>query len=101
MANGNELYLFTDWKLKGKTSDFLYESVEFTFGTQFEGGLRLGYRDTVRNFEIGLFARNITNEHNPIGGIDFANNCSATSTSRESGAGRPGTASDPGIIPII
>ena len=73
LASGNELYLFTDWKLKGKTSDFLYESVEFTFGTQFEGGLRLGYRDTVRNFEIGLFARNITNEHNPIGGIDFAN----------------------------
>ena len=74
LANGNELYLFTDWKLKGKTSDFLYESIEFTFGTQFEGGLRLGYRDTVRNFEIGLFARNITDEHNPIGGIDFANN---------------------------
>ena len=73
LANGTELYLFNDWKLKGKTSDFLYESVEFTFGTQFEGGLRVGYRDTVRNFEIGLFARNITNEHNPIGGIDFAN----------------------------
>ncbi len=74
LANGTELYLYTDWKLKGKTSDFLYESIEFTFGTQFEGGLRLGYRDTVRNFEIGLFARNLTNEHNPIGGIDFANN---------------------------
>ena len=74
LANGTELYLFTDWKLKGKTSDFLYETVEFTFGTQFEGGLRVGYRDTVRNFEIGLFARNITDEHNPIGGIDFANN---------------------------
>ncbi len=74
LANGNELYLFTDWKLKGKTSDFLYESIEFTFGTQFEGGLRLGYRDNAKNFEIGLFARNLTNEHNPIGGIDFANN---------------------------
>ena len=73
LANGTELYLFTDWKLKGKTSDFLYESIEYTFGTQFEGGLRVGYRDTVRNFEIGMFARNITNEHNPIGGIDFAN----------------------------
>ena len=74
LSGGSELYLYTDWKLKGKTSDFLYESVEFTFGTQFEGGLRTGYRDTVRNFEIGMFARNITNEHNPIGGIDFANN---------------------------
>ena len=74
LSGGSKLYLFTDWKLKGKTSDFLYESIEFTFGTQFEGGLRAGYRDTVRNFEIGMFARNITNEHNPIGGIDFANN---------------------------
>ena len=73
LANGTELYLFNDWKLKGKTTDFLYESIEYTFGTQFEGGLRVGYRDTVRNFEIGMFARNITNEHNPIGGIDFAN----------------------------
>ncbi len=74
LSGNNELYLYTDWKLKGKTSDFLYESVEFTFGTQFEGGLRAGYRDNTRNFEIGMFARNITNEHNPIGGIDFANN---------------------------
>ena len=74
LSSGTELYLYTDWKIKGKTSDFLYESIEFTFGTQFEGGLRAGYRDTVRNFEIGMFARNITNEHNPIGGIDFANN---------------------------
>ena len=74
LSGSSEIYLYTDWKIKGKTSDFLYESVEFTFGTQFEGGLRAGYRDTVRNFEIGMFARNITNEHNPIGGIDFANN---------------------------
>ena len=74
LSSGTELYLYTDWKIKGKTSDFLYESVEFTFGTQFEGGLRAGYRDTVRNFEIGMFARNITDEDNPIGGIDFANN---------------------------
>ena len=74
LSGGSELYLYTDWKLKGKTSDFLYESVEFTFGTQFEGGLRAGYRDMVRNFEIGMFARNITDEDNPIGGIDFANN---------------------------
>ena len=74
LSGGSELYLYTDWKLKGKTNDFLYENIEFTFGTQFEGGLRAGYRDTVRNLEIGMFARNITDEHNPIGGIDFANN---------------------------
>ncbi|MFT5132442.1 MAG: iron complex outermembrane receptor protein [Gammaproteobacteria bacterium] len=73
-GENTELYLFTDWKLKGKTQDFLYESVEYTFGTQFEGGLRMGYRNTAKNYEFGFFARNITDEDNLIGGIDFANN---------------------------
>ena len=74
LANGDELYLFTDWKIKGKTQDFLYESEEYIFGTQFEGGLRAGYRNNTYNFEVGFFATNITDEDNPIGGIDFANN---------------------------
>jgi iron complex outermembrane recepter protein len=74
MSGDAELYLFTDWKLKGKTQDFLYESVEYTFGTQFEGGLRFGYRNLAKNWEVGFFARNITDEDNLIGGIDFANN---------------------------
>ncbi len=74
MSGDSELYLFTDWRLKGKTQDFLYNSIEYTFGTQFEGGLRVGYRNIAKNFEIGFFARNITDEDNPIGGIDFANN---------------------------
>lgn len=74
LAGDSELYLFTDWKLKGKTQDFLYNSIEYTFDTQFEGGLRLGYRNVGKNYEIGLFVRNITDEDNLIGGIDFANN---------------------------
>jgi len=74
LASGNELFLFTDWKFKGETNDFLYESIEFVTDTQFEGGLRLGYRNIENNFDLGFFARNITDEHNAIGGIDFANN---------------------------
>ena len=74
LSDDREFYFFTDWKWKGETQDFLYESKEYVFDTQFEGGLRVGYRDLTRNFEIGLFARNITDEDNPIGGIDFANN---------------------------
>ena len=56
-------------------SDLLryFESIEYTFDTQFEGGLRAGYRSTANNYEIGIFARNITDEDNVIGGIDFAN----------------------------
>ena len=74
LASGNEFYLFTDWKWKGETQDFLYESEEYVFDTQVEGGLRLGFRENTHNYDIGLFARNITDEDNPIGGIDFANN---------------------------
>ena len=73
LSNGDEIYVYTDWKFKGETQDFLYESIEYTFDTQFEGGLRAGYRSTVNNYEIGIFARNITDEDNVIGGIDFAN----------------------------
>jgi len=74
LASGNELFLFTDWKFKGETNDFLYESIEYVTDTQFEGGLRFGYRNLEKNYDIGFFARNITDEDNAIGGIDFANN---------------------------
>jgi len=73
LSNGDEIYVYTDWKFKGETQDFLYESLEYTFDTQFEGGLRAGYRSTTNNYEVGIFARNITDEDNIIGGIDFAN----------------------------
>lgn len=74
LASGNELYLFTDWKVRGETQDFLYESIEFATDTQFEGGMRFGFRNIDSNYEVGLFARNITDEDNVVGGIDFANN---------------------------
>ena len=73
LESGNELYLFSDWKFKGETNDFLYESIEYVTDTQFEGGLRFGYRNIDNNFSIGFFGRNITDEENVIGGIDFAN----------------------------
>ncbi len=74
LPSGNEIYFFSDWKFKGETQDFLYESVEYVTDTQFEGGLRLGYRNVEGGFAYGLFIRNITDEENAIGGIDFANN---------------------------
>ncbi len=74
LSGDGELYLFTDWKFKGETNDFLYESIEYITDTQFEGGLRAGYRNVTHNYEIGFFIRNITDEDNLIGGIDFNNN---------------------------
>ena len=69
----DELFLFADVRLRGKTNFFLYESVEFVSGTQFDGGLRVGYRNRPGRYEIAIFARNVTNEHNVLGGIDFNN----------------------------
>ncbi|MET4898707.1 TonB-dependent receptor [Sphingomonadaceae bacterium jetA1] len=68
-----ELFLFTDWRLKGRTNFFLYDSIEFVTGTQVEGGARVGYRNKRHNYEVAAFARNITNASNLLGGIDFNN----------------------------
>ncbi|MCP4046948.1 MAG: TonB-dependent receptor, partial [Gammaproteobacteria bacterium] len=51
LSSGSELFLFTDWKFKGETNDFLYESIEFVTDTQFEGGLRIGYRNIEKNYD--------------------------------------------------
>ena len=68
-----EFYVFTDWAFQGKTNIFLYDSVEFATDDNFEGGLRIGYENFADDYSIALFGRNITNEENLRGGIDFNN----------------------------
>jgi len=71
-ANG-EFFAFTDWSQQGKTNLFLYESKEFNTDGNYEGGLRIGYTRTDGAWEVALFGRNITDEENIKGGIDFNN----------------------------
>ncbi|MHA6289526.1 TonB-dependent receptor [Maricaulis sp. CAU 1757] len=76
-ANGGEWFVFTDWFYQGRTNLFLYESAEFYSDGNFEGGLRAGYAGSSRHgfdYEAALFVRNITDEENLVGGIDFNNN---------------------------
>ncbi|MFT7525663.1 MAG: iron complex outermembrane receptor protein [Arenicella sp.] len=80
-----EIYAYSDWKFRGETNDFLYESIEYTTDTQFEGGLKFGYRNLDKNYQLGFFARNITDEENIIGGIDFANLLAYTNEPRTYG----------------
>ncbi|KQZ03274.1 TonB-dependent receptor [Caulobacter sp. Root1455] len=68
-----ELFAYTDWFTQGYTNIFLYQSKEFYSKGDFEGGLKLGYAKQDGAFEIAAFARNITNEVNLRGGIDFNN----------------------------
>ena len=69
-----ELFFFTDWAFQGETQFFLYESAEYFSEDTFEGGARIGYSHDGGKWEVAAFARNITDEENAKGGIDFNNN---------------------------
>ena len=72
---GNGLFFAeTDWALRGRANIFLYDAVEFRMDPSFEGGARIGYAWHDGQYEAALFARNITDEENVIGAIDFNNN---------------------------
>ncbi|RYG04428.1 MAG: TonB-dependent receptor, partial [Caulobacteraceae bacterium] len=73
LANGSELFASTDWVMQKNFNLFLYESVEFMQDTAFEGGVRAGWRDTSRGLEAAVYVRNVTDEANVIGAIDFNN----------------------------
>ena len=70
----SEFFIYTDWAYQGATNLFIYESREFQTDDQFEGGLKVGWAKMDGSLEIAAFARNITDEHNIKGAIDFNNN---------------------------
>jgi iron complex outermembrane receptor protein len=73
MGEGAELFFFTDWAYRDEVNFFLYESEEFRGDSLVEGGLRIGYNWDYGNREVALFGRNITDEQELVGGIDFNN----------------------------
>lgn len=73
IGDDQELFASTDWVLRQDFNLFLYEAVEFRQDTQFEGGLRAGWRDLGRGLEAAAYVRNITDEANILGAIDFTN----------------------------
>jgi outer membrane receptor protein involved in Fe transport len=68
-----EMFFSTDWAFQGETNFFIYESEEFKSEDTFEGGLRVGYAGNGGAWEVAFFGRNITDEENVKGGIDFNN----------------------------
>lgn len=73
LANGGEVFASTDWVMQKDFNLFLYESVEFMQDTSFEGGARAGWRDLDLGLEAAVYVRNLTDEANVIGAIDFNN----------------------------
>lgn len=73
IGSRGELFVNTDWAVQGETNFFLYESAEFRSSGNFEGGVRAGWRDNEGRLEAAFFARNVTDEENVKGAIDFNN----------------------------
>ena len=73
IGSNMEFLATLDGSIQGKTNFFLYESREFNSDGNFELGGKIGLAFD-NDFEVALFARNLTNEHNLMGGIDFNNN---------------------------
>ena len=86
LASGAEIYAYTDWYLQGYTNFFLYKSREYHTNGNYEGGLKVGYVFPNKDVEVALYARNITDQANLQGGIDFNN--------------RTGFVSDPRVIGV-
>ncbi len=74
VGNSGEFFIFTDWTYLGQTNFLLYTSEEFNAGSRIEGGLRIGYSGNNGEWELAAFARNITDEDNVLGVVDFNNN---------------------------
>jgi len=72
-VGAGEIFFFTDWAFQGDTEFFLYQSEEYHSGETYEGGARIGYSHNGGQWEVALFGRNITDEQNVKGGIDFNN----------------------------
>ncbi|CAN5757361.1 TonB-dependent receptor [soil metagenome] len=71
VGNG-ELYAYTDWAYRSTINYFLYEALEFRGRALLEGGLKVAYKMD-SGLEVGVFARNITNQIRSISAIDFNN----------------------------
>ncbi|OUS26614.1 TonB-dependent receptor [Thalassotalea sp. 42_200_T64] len=83
-----EFYIYTDWSYRDEISFFLYDSTEFTGDALLEGGARTGYAWSTdeQEYDVSLFVRNITDEQQAIGAVDFTNNTAIVNEERFVGA---------------
>lgn len=85
VGNG-EWSVQTDWSYRTKVNFFLYESREFVGDPLLQGGLKLGYSWDDSRYEVALIGRNILNEIEAVGGVDFNNLTGFTNQPRYLGA---------------
>ena len=74
VGDNGEAFAFVDHVYYGEINMPLYEAAEFKTDGQHETGIRLGYRNLDRGLEFAVFGRNIFDQDNVLGFIDFSNN---------------------------
>ncbi len=70
---GGQLQIIADWFYRDEVNFFLYESEEFRGDSLSELGLRATYSWDDGAQRFSLFGRNVTDEEELVGGIDFNN----------------------------
>lgn len=72
-SGDGELYVFGDIYHRSKINFFLYDSVEFQDDQLIEVGLRAGYVNSAKGYELSVFGRNLFDDVSIEGAIDFNN----------------------------
>jgi len=87
VADG-EFFTYADVSYRSEINYFLYESVEFEGKPLTEVGLRAGYAwaQGDNEYEVSAFVRNMFDEQQSIGAIDFNNNTAMVNEERYIGA---------------
>ncbi|MCO7249882.1 TonB-dependent receptor [Pseudoalteromonas sp. MEBiC 03607] len=87
VADG-EFFTYADVSYRSEINYFLYESVEFEGKPLTEVGLRAGYAwaEGDNEYEVSAFVRNMFDEQQSIGAIDFNNNTAMVNEERYIGA---------------
>jgi iron complex outermembrane receptor protein len=73
-TSAGEIFLATDWMFQSDMQFVIYDAVEFHSGDIMEGGVRAGFAHASGKWDAAIFGRNITDEENLKGVIDFNNN---------------------------
>jgi iron complex outermembrane receptor protein len=74
VRDNSELYIASDWVWYGDINMPLYEAVEFKTDGHYEAGVRLGYKNHDSGWDFALYGRNISDQDNVVGFVDFSNN---------------------------
>ena len=73
LSGGRAVFFDMDMFVEGEKSLFLYQSAEYNTKGDHEVGLRAGMSFEDGKYEVSVYGRNITDEDNLKGGIDFNN----------------------------